>query len=154
MALNIEVNGIKNGGDIPVDLTCDGRNYSPQIFIKEAPKDAKSLALIVEDPDAPIGLFVHWVIFNINPNVSMLRSNIEKATRTSEGYLQGKNDFGNVGYDGPCPPRGHGFHRYFFKLFALSSSLNVEGVVTRDKLLRAMEGKILAQAESMGKYKR
>ncbi len=154
MALNFEIKGIKNGAEIPTDLTCDGRNYSPQILIKDIPKEAKSLALIMEDPDAPVGIFVHWVMYNIGPNVSMIRERVEKASKTTEGFLQGKNDFGNLGYDGPCPPRGHGFHRYFFRLFALSESLDIKGSVTRDRLLKVMEGKVLVQAESMGRYKR
>ncbi len=154
MTLSIEIKGIKQGETIPVDFTCDGKNYSPQINIKEIPDGSKSLALIVEDPDAPVGLFVHWVIFNIPPDTKTIDENIEKSVKTREGYVQGKNDFGKLGYDGPCPPRGHGFHRYFFKLYALNSVLDFEGVGTREKVIKSMGGKILGQAEAMGRYKR
>ncbi|MCW6158376.1 MAG: YbhB/YbcL family Raf kinase inhibitor-like protein [Thermoplasmatales archaeon] len=154
MSLSIEIKGIRQGETIPVDYTCDGKNYSPQINIKETPDGSKSLALIVEDPDAPVGLFVHWVIFNIPPDTKTINENIEKSVKTREGYLQGKNDFGKLGYDGPCPPSGHGFHRYFFKLYALSSVLDFEGVGTREKVIKSMGSKILDQAEAMGRYKR
>ena len=154
MSLSIEIKGIRQGETIPVDYTCDGKNYSPQINIKETPDGSKSLALIVEDPDAPVGLFVHWVIFNIPPDTKTINENIEKSVKTREGYLQGKNDFGKLGYDGPCPPSGHGFHRYFFKLYALNSVLDFEGVGTREKVIKSMGSKILGQAEAMGRYKR
>lgn len=154
MALSIEIKGIKQGEEIPVELTCDGKNYSPEIKIGGSLSGAKSFTLIVEDPDAPVGLFVHWVLFNISPEITQIKGSMEKSVKTREGFRQGKNDFGKIGYDGPCPPRGHGYHRYYFKLFALSSALDLTEPVTREKVLRAMEGKVLGQAEMMGEYKR
>ncbi|MCL4333549.1 MAG: YbhB/YbcL family Raf kinase inhibitor-like protein [Candidatus Thermoplasmatota archaeon] len=154
MTFSIEVSGFDNGGEIPAELTCDGKNHSPRILLNDIPKGTKSLALVVEDPDAPVGLFVHWVIFNINSDIPVIRENIEKSQRTSEGFLQGKNDFGRIGYDGPCPPKGHGYHRYFFRMFALGGTVTVDGAVSRDRLLKAIEGKVLSQAEYVGKYKR
>ncbi len=154
MPLRIKVNGINEGDVIPKDYTCDGKNHSPEIEIAGTPTGTQSLALIVEDPDAPGGTFVHWVMYNIGPNVSRIQEKLERSERTSDGFIQGGNDFGRTGYDGPCPPRGHGFHRYFFKLYALSSSLNIPGTATREKLLKSMEGKILEEAQAMGRYRR
>jgi Raf kinase inhibitor-like YbhB/YbcL family protein len=154
MIFAVKIRGIEQGQEIPVEFTCDGKNGSPEILLEGIPSGTKSLALIVEDPDAPVGLFVHWVIYGINPEVSKIEGNIEKSSRTREGFLQGKNDFGKIGYDGPCPPRGHGFHRYYFKVYALNSSPVIYELPDRKKLLGAMAGKILGQAESMGRYKR
>jgi Raf kinase inhibitor-like YbhB/YbcL family protein len=154
MVLSIEIKGVKQGELIPVELTCDGNNRSPEIKIEDPPSGTRSLALIMEDPDAPVGLFVHWVLINISPETTQIKGGLEKSIRTKEGSVQGKNDFGKIGYDGPCPPRGHGYHRYYFKLYALSSALSVTETVTREKVVRAMEGKVLGQAELMGRYKR
>jgi Raf kinase inhibitor-like YbhB/YbcL family protein len=154
MVLSIEVKGIRQGEQIPVEFTCDGNNRSPEVKIENPPSGTRSLALIMEDPDAPVGLFVHWVLINIGPEVTQIKGDMGKSIRTREGFVQGKNDFGKIGYDGPCPPRGHGFHRYYFKLYALSSSLNVTEPVTREKVVKAMEGKVLGQAEVIGRYKR
>jgi Raf kinase inhibitor-like YbhB/YbcL family protein len=154
MPLKIEIKGIKDGEVIPTEFTCEGKNYSPEVSFRDVPSGTKSLALIVEDPDAPVGLFVHWVIYNIDPNVSKIRYSVEKVAKTKEGFIQGKNDFGKVGYDGPCPPKGHGFHRYYFKVYALNSVLAVQGNATREVLLNSMEDKILGQTECMGKYRR
>jgi hypothetical protein len=154
MSFSIGIKGIKEGEEIPVNFTCDGENYSPEISTREVPNGTKSLALILEDPDAPVGLFVHWVIYNIGPDVLTIREKVEKVAETKEGFRQGKNDFGRVGYDGPCPPRGHGYHRYFFKMYALNSTLSIHGSATRATLLKAMEGKVLDQVEYMGRYKR
>lgn len=154
MSLNLEIKGMKHGDIIPSEFTCEGINHSPEIIMRGAPSGVKSFALIVEDPDAPVGLFVHWVIYNIDPEVTRLREGIEKTPKTGEGFLQGRNDFGRVGYDGPCPPKGHGYHRYFFRLFAISSLLSIKENATRESLLNAMEGKIIEQSEFMGRYKR
>ena len=154
MSLKVEIKGMKHGDLIPSEFTCEGINHSPEIIITGTPNGTKSFALIVEDPDAPVGLFVHWVIYDIEPAVTKLREGIEKTPKTGEGFLQGKNDFGRVGYDGPCPPKGHGYHRYFFRLFAVSSLLSIRENATRESLLNAMEERIIEQAEFMGRYKR
>lgn len=154
MGLIVEVKGIAEGAEIPSDLTCDGRNTSPEISIVGASPETKSFALVVEDPDAPVGLFVHWVIYNISGTTNTLNGNIEKTTKTKEGFLQGKNDFNRIGYDGPCPPKGHGYHRYYFRLFALRESPSLEGSVDRERLLKSIEGITIEQATVMGRYKR
>lgn len=154
MSLKVEIKGMKHGDLIPSEFTCEGINHSPEIIITGTPNGTKSFALIVEDPDAPVGLFVHWVIYDIEPAVTKLREGIEKTPKTGEGFLQGKNDFGRVGYDGPCPPKGHGYHRYFFRLFAVSFLLSIRENATRESLLNAMEERIIEQAEFMGRYKR
>lgn len=154
MPLSIEVTGIRQDEEVPREFTCDGTNQSPEMKIRGIPADAKSIVLIMEDPDAPVGLFVHWVLYNIGPGTTVIKSGMEKSINTSEGFVQGKNDFDRIGYDGPCPPKGHGYHRYFFKLYALDSKIEIAEPVTRDKVLKAIDGKILEQTEIMGKYKR
>lgn len=154
MTLSMAINKIGEGQEIPVEYTCEGSNNSPEIKIMEIPSDTKSLALIVEDPDAPVGLFAHWVMFNISPNSRTIHERMEKSEVTEEGFIQGQNDFGNIGYDGPCPPKGHGYHRYFFRLYALKRSPELKGPVGRAELLKSMEGTILEESSVMGRYKR
>jgi len=154
MALSIAVEGIKDGEEIPKRFTCDGENLSPRITISGAPEKAKALVLIMEDPDAPMGLFVHWTLFNIPPNTVEIKPGMGRERVTAEGMEQGKNDFGRTGYDGPCPPRGHGPHRYYFRLYAVDSKLSLRGTPTRKEILNAMEGKILENTYIMGKYGR
>lgn len=134
-------------GVIPKRHTCDGENLSPPLFWKNVPPGTKSFALIMDDPDAPVGTFVHWVIFNIPPEV----------TEFAEGEkgigIEGMNDFRKVGYGGPCPPRGS-THRYFFKIYALDTKLNLDSRATKKDLEKAMQGHILAQGELIGRYGR
>lgn len=144
----------KYGEVIPRKYTCDGEDVSPPLVISGVPQEAKALALIMEDPDAPIGLFTHWVLYEIPPTVKELPEGVPKRPEVPGLGLQGVNDFGRVGYGGPCPPRGHGPHRYFFKLYALSAPLGLGPRASRKNVLDAMQGKILAQAEYMGIYKR
>ena len=143
----------KSGGEIPREFTCDGANVSPQLAINGIPSGAKTLAIIVDDPDAPIGTFTHWVAWNFQ--VSGSSASIPKAVpRKTSIMVQGRNDFGRIGYDGPCPPRGHGKHHYHFKVYALDTSLNLREGATKAELERAMKGHILAQAEIVGIYGR
>ncbi len=135
------------GGKIPAKYTCDGENVSPPLSIVGVPKEAKSLALIVEDPDAPGGVFTHWILWNIIPQTTMIGEN-----SVPEGAVQGKTDFGAVGWGGPCPPSGT--HRYFFKLYALDTTLNLDRGADKQELVRAMEDHILSGAELMGLYSR
>ncbi|HIK04838.1 MAG TPA: YbhB/YbcL family Raf kinase inhibitor-like protein [Trichormus sp. M33_DOE_039] len=137
---------------IPVQYTCDGLDISPPLNWDEVPSQAISLALIVDDPDAPIGTFVHWVIYNIPANLKQLPEQIASAKTLPNGGVQGKNDFGNLGYGGPCPPKGT--HRYFFKLYALDRQLALAPGCSKKQLLAAMENHILATAELMGKFQR
>jgi len=134
------------GGTIPAKFTCDAADMNPALRFQGTPAEAKSLALIVDDPDAPGGLFTHWLIWNIDPKVT------EIAEGSAPIGMQGKNDFGNSGYGGPCPPSGT--HRYYFKIFALDSDLDLAAGSKRAQLDAAMRGHVIAQGEMMGRYSR
>jgi Raf kinase inhibitor-like YbhB/YbcL family protein len=112
----------------------------------------QSFALIADDPDAPVGTWVHWVIFDMPPNLRSLPQNFPKTEQAADGSRQGKNDFDKIGYGGPCPPSGT--HRYFFKLYALDTKLNLKPGSTKKDIERAMLGHILARGETMGRYSR
>ena len=150
--MKITSSSFKEGDLIPSKYTCDGDNVSPQLSWVGAPENTKSFAVISDDPDAPAGIWVHWVIFNIPSGVNELSENLPKDKNLENKAIQGVNDFGNNGYDGPCPPGGT--HRYYFKLYALDAQLSKEKNMTKAQLLKSMEGHILGQAEIMGKYKR
>ena len=135
------------GGNIPSKFTCDGADTSAPLHFEGAPAEAKSLVLIVDDPDAPSGLFSHWLVWNIDP----------KTTETAEGSAppaatQGKNDFGKTGYGGPCPPSRT--HRYYFRIFALDNQLDLPAGSKRGQLDSAMKGHVIGQGELMGRYSR
>lgn len=142
----------EEGGMIPRKYTCDGSDVSPPLVWTSVPEGAKTLALICDDPDAPMGTWVHWVVFNIPASTRELPENIPPQKTLASGAKQGINDFGKIGYGGPCPPGGT--HRYYFKLYALDTEINLEAGATKTELLKAMEGHILAQGQLMGKYKR
>ncbi|MCD6422723.1 MAG: YbhB/YbcL family Raf kinase inhibitor-like protein [Elusimicrobia bacterium] len=142
----IESPAFDNGGFIPVKYTADGENISPPLKISGTPQGTKSLALIVDDPDAPFGTWVHWVVFNISPNINFIPEG------TQPQGLQGINDFKTLKYGGPSPPSGT--HRYFFKLYALDTVLNIPEGASKKEVEKAMEGHILAEAVLMGKYSR
>ncbi len=132
---------------IPEKHTCDGRDLNPALAISHVPPGAKSLALIVDDPDAPVGTWVHWVIWNIDPNTAEIRED-----SVPKGAIQGINDFRKHSYGGPCPPSGT--HRYFFKLYALDTMLSLNPNSGKAELEKAMKGHILSHTEIMGLYKR
>jgi hypothetical protein len=142
-----------NGDTIPKKFTCDGPDVSPQLNWKEAPAATKSFALIMDDPDAPAGTWVHWVLYNLPANTRELPEGMEKQEQLATGALQGRNDFRKIGYGGPCPPPGKP-HRYYFKLYALDTKLNLKAGATKPDLERAMKGHILGEAEFMGRYGR
>ncbi|MFI5144220.1 MAG: YbhB/YbcL family Raf kinase inhibitor-like protein [Ignavibacteria bacterium] len=150
--LKITSTTFKEGGMIPKSCSCDGANSSPQLSWSGAPDGVKCFAIIADDPDAPMGTWVHWVIFNIPLDVTSLKENLPKDKTLDNGAVQGKNDFGKTGYDGPCPPGGT--HRYFFKLYALDTMLENDGGMTKADFLKSARGHIVAQAELMGKYSR
>jgi hypothetical protein len=137
----------ENNSNIPVKYTCDGMDVSPPLLIENVPTDSKSLALIVDDPDAPMGTWVHWVLWNINPKTREIRENT-----VPEGAKQGINDFGRHDYGGPCPPSGT--HRYFFKLYALDSLLELGPNSKKADMEKAIKGHIIAQTQIIGLYKR
>ncbi len=140
------------GGMIPKKHTCDGPDVSPPLAWSDVPAGAKSLALIADDPDAPMGTWVHWVAWNIPPNARGLEEGVPKKDLLPNGMKQGTTDFRSIGYGGPCPPSGT--HRYFFKLYALDTSLNLPPSATKKDLDKAMQGHLLQQVELMGKYAR
>lgn len=153
MAMELKTSAFDAGGMIPRAYTCDGGNQSPAISWSGVPDGATSLALLCEDPDAPSGTWTHWVLFNLPASLRALPDGVPAAGRLEGGGLQGKNDFGRIGYGGPCPPRGT-THRYFFRLFALDTMLDLEPGASRQQVRTQMEGHILAQAEWMGRYSR
>jgi Raf kinase inhibitor-like YbhB/YbcL family protein len=144
-SISITSSSFQAGGDIPAKFTCDGTNVSPALQIGGVPNEAKSLVLIVDDPDAPRGLFTHWIIWNIDPKTTRVAENSAPAAG-----VQGTNDFGKRNYGGPCPPSGT--HRYFFKIFALDTKLELKPNAHRAELDAAMRGHVLAQGELMGRY--
>jgi Raf kinase inhibitor-like YbhB/YbcL family protein len=137
---------------IPSVYTCDGKDLSPPLRWTEAPAGTKSFALISDDPDAPVGTWVHWVVWNIPASVNSLEENQAKKDSLPGGIRQGTTDFRRIGYGGPCPPSG--VHRYFFHLYALDTLLDLPATTTKAGLEKAMTGHVLAQAELMGKYRR
>ncbi len=143
----------KHESNIPVKYTCDGENISPPLTWSGVPEGTKSFALICDDPDAPMGTFVHWVIFNIPADSTGLEEALPGVEKLKSTAIQGKNNFGKIGYLGPCPPKGKP-HRYFFKLYALDTKLDLKTGVDKKTLLKAMKGHILAKGELMGYYSR
>jgi hypothetical protein len=140
------------GDLIPAKYTCAGLDVSPPLTWSDPPAGTRSFALISDDPDAPVGTWVHWVIWNIPPSARALEENLPKTASLPDGARQGTTDFKRVGYGGPCPPSGT--HRYFFKLYALDATLDLPSSATKKDLEKAMQKHILAQAELMGKYRR
>ena len=150
--MKIESSVFEEGGMIPSKYTCDGENVSPPLTWDGVPDEAKSLALINDDPDAPSGDWVHWVVYNLPPTVTGLLENVPAKEILENGAMHGKTDFGRIGYGGPCPPGGT--HRYFFKLYALDTMVDMPYGCTKAELLRAIEGHIIAEARLTGKYSR
>jgi Raf kinase inhibitor-like YbhB/YbcL family protein len=152
MKLKVTSSAFSEGGMIPRQYTCDGPDISPELSWEGVPEGTRSLALICDDPDAPAGTWVHWVLFNIPAGEKGLPAEIASKAALSNGSLQGTNDFGRLGYGGPCPPRGT--HRYYFKLYALDIVLPLNAGAKKAQVEAAMAGHILAQVQLMGKYKR
>jgi len=135
----------EHNGNIPQEFTCQGKDINPGLMISGVPAGTKTLVLIMDDPDAPIGTWDHWILFDIPPSTKMIEKN-------SVVGQQGKNSWGRNDYGGPCPPSGT--HRYFFKLYALDISLNKKEGVSKKEIERALQGHILAQTELVGLYKK
>ena len=144
--MKITSSAFQEGGNIPSKFTCDGSDLSPPLQITGVPSEAKTLVLIADDPDAPGGLFTHWLAWNIPPQTNSI------AEGSAPKGVQGTNDFGNSGYRGPCPPPG--VHRYSFKVLALDRELDLGSGAKRSQLDTAMRGHIIAQGELMGRYSR
>lgn len=152
MEIKITSPAFEDGGLIPEKHTCDGMDVSPALGWDSGPEGTKTFALICDDPDAPMGTWVHWVLFNVPADVNELPESIPPERELESGARQGMNDFHKIGYGGPCPPGGT--HRYFFKIYALDTEIDLEVGATKSDLLMAMEGHILAEGQLMGKYSR
>ena len=146
-ALQVTSPAFQNNGHIPKQYTCDGKDISPPLVIENVPAETKSIALIVDDPDAPVGTWVHWVLWNIDPNTKEVAE-----AAVPQGAVEGMNDFRKHAYGGPSPPSGT--HRYFFKVYALDTMLDISPNSTKTDLEKAMKGHILAEGQIIGLYKR
>ena len=144
--MKITSSAFQEGGNIPSKFTCDGPDTSPPLQITGVPSSAKSLVLIADDPDAPTGLFTHWLVWNIPPQTNSI------AEGSAAKGVHGTNDFGKSGYRGPCPPPGT--HRYSFKIFALDRELDLSSGAKRSQVDAAMKGHVIAQGELVGRYAR
>jgi len=153
MSLVLDSKAFPKGGDIPSKYTCSGDDISPALSWSGAPQDTKSFALIVEDPDAPSGTFTHWIVYDLPAGTHELPENVSKTDDLSGGGRQGRNDFRRLGYGGPCPPPGKP-HRYFFKVYALNSTLGLPAGASKPDVEAAMRGHVIAQAELMRKFGR
>lgn len=139
---------------IPTRHTCEGEDLSPPLQWTGVPETSKSIALIVDDPDAPMGTWVHWVLYDIPPTLHSLAEGIPWSETLSSGARHGASSFRRLGYGGPCPPKGHGTHRYFFTLYALDVELGLAPGANKQQVLDALEGHVLATAQLMGTYSR
>jgi Raf kinase inhibitor-like YbhB/YbcL family protein len=152
MTLALSSTAFQDGGSVPDRHTCEGQDISPQLSWGEPPAGTRSLALIVDDMDTA-GKFTHWVIFNIPSTSRELAEAVPAQMQLPDGTLQGKNDFGNVGYGGPCPPSGKP-HRYRFIFYALDGFLDLEAGASKKQVLEAVEGHIIARGQLIGTYQR
>jgi len=141
-----------NGGMVPDKYTCEGSNVSPPLEWDNLPEGTKSVALICDDPDAPMGTWVHWVVYDIPATINKLPENTPSDKTLTNSGKQGSNDFHKIGYGGPCPPSGT--HRYFFKLYALDTYLGLDPGMTKEQLLRSMKGHVLEEVKLIGRYRR
>lgn len=153
MALELKSPAFKSGEFIPAKYTCKGEDVSPALEWTDVPEGTKAFALISDDPDAPMGTWVHWVLYEIPAGEKSLPEGVKNDKVLSDGSKQGMTDFGRVGYGGPCPPPGKP-HRYFFKLYALDAKLDLKPGLTKKALLDAVKGHVIEEAELMGKFQR
>ncbi len=151
--MEIRSSAFNEGDTIPKKHTCEGEDVSPQLSWPAVPEGAKSLVLICDDPDAPVGTWVHWVLFGLSPATTELPEDVPDGEQVLEGAKHGRNDFGNLGYGGPCPPPGP-THRYYYKLYAIDIEPPLEAGATKAEVMAAIEGHVLAEAQLMGRYAR
>jgi hypothetical protein len=151
-AMRISSPAFQDQHPIPSAYTCDDANISPPLSFSDVPQNAASLALLMDDPDAPAGDWVHWIVFNLPPDAAGLPEDAPAGPRLPDGATQGANSWRRLGYGGPCPPSG--LHRYFFKLYALDAKLDLEPGASKKQLLKAMQGRVLEEASCMGTYQR
>ena len=152
MEMTITSPAFQEGEAIPVQFSCYGENFSPELAWSGVPEGTTSLVFILDDPDAPGGTWVHWVLFNLPAGTQGLDEKFPEDETLADGTRQGITDFGKTGYGGPCPPSGT--HRYFFKIYALDKRIDDAAIIDKKKLLKLMEGHIIGQGQLMGKYKR
>ncbi|PYS23349.1 MAG: YbhB/YbcL family Raf kinase inhibitor-like protein [Acidobacteria bacterium] len=152
MEIKLTSAAFKEGQPIPRQYTCDGVNVSPPLEWTGVPKTAKTVAIVADDPDAPAGTWVHWVVYDLPAENIGVVENLPATESLKAGGFQGKNDFGKIGYGGPCPPSGT--HRYFFKVYALDAEVSLNAGATKADLEKAMQGHIVGQGELMGTYQR
>jgi Raf kinase inhibitor-like YbhB/YbcL family protein len=153
MSMQLSSPAFLEGGTIPTPHTADGQDTSPKLRWAGVPAEAKSLALVCDDPDAPRGIWVHWVLFNLPPEMRVLPEGVPTKKSLPGGAKQGTNDFGKIGYGGPSPPPGKP-HRYYFKVYSLDRVLDLSEGATKQQLVDAMKGHILAEGQLMGRYGR
>lgn len=151
--MDLTSSAFENNEMIPAKYTCDGDDVSPPLSWAAVPQGTQSLTLICDDPDAPAGTWSHWVLYNISPDRDGLEENVPRDERLSQIGMQGRNDFGNSGYGGPCPPRGS-THHYYFRLYALDTTLEAMEGATRKQVLNRIQDHVLAQTELIGLYAR
>lgn len=149
----IESAAFKQGGEIPKRFTCEGEDLSPALRWTHPPRGTLSFVLIAEDPDAPSGTWVHWVVYDLPARVHELPDGVPKQAEIPGGGVQGRNDFGRLGYGGPCPPPGSA-HHYFFKLYALDTTLNLRAGAEKEEVISSAKGHVLGEAQFMGWFKR
>ena len=152
-SMELKSSAFQTGADVPRKHTCDAADVSPLLRWEKAPAGTRAFALIVDDPDAPAGTWVHWVIYDLPAETKELKEGTAKTETQANGAKQGVNDFRRVGYSGPCPPPGQ-LHRYFFKLYALDAPTNLKPRATKQQLLEAMKGHVLEETKLVGRYKR
>ncbi len=152
MAFELTSTAFANSDPIPMKYTCDDQDISPPLQWEDPPEGTRSFALICDDPDAPVGTWVHWVIYNLPRSTLSLPEAVPSDADLPDGGRHGQNSWGRSGYGGPCPPGGT--HCYFFKLYALDAELELAAGASKDELLRVMEGHILTSTETMGVYSR
>jgi Raf kinase inhibitor-like YbhB/YbcL family protein len=154
MPLRLSSEAFEPDGMLPARYTCEAENVSPPLRIAGVPKAAQSLALIVDDPDAPNGAFTHWVLYNLPADLDQLAEGFQSNLEDTRGPAEGRNDFGSDSYDGPCPPAGGEPHTYYFRLYALDQRFTLPAGATRAQVLDAMQGHLLAQTELMARFGR
>jgi len=151
-SIKLTSTAFKEGELIPRQYTCDGVNVSPSLEWSGVPKTARTLVIIADDPDAPSGTWVHWVLYNLPADNIGMVENLPATDELRAGGFQGKNDFGKIGYGGPCPPSGT--HHYFFKIYALDSELSLKAGATKAEVEKSMGGHVVSQGQLMGMYRR
>jgi len=153
MGIRLTSTAFEDGEFIPTKYTCDGEDVSPPLQWQNIPEGTRSIAIICDDPDAPMGTWVHWVLFDIPADAGGLEEGVPGMANPPKGGTHGANDFRRLGYGGPCPPPG-GPHRYFFKIYALDAKLEFKPAVTKADVVKAMKGHVLGEGRLMGKYER